>query len=94
MTGVSNRPVPGSPSPASASSEVPERFRRAVLSACIHEPSAGAADETIERLQLEVAQLSSSPEQAVLQLARCLPHIVPNVILAKREVRGEAGGGV
>ncbi|KAF0292146.1 LisH domain and HEAT repeat-containing protein KIAA1468 [Amphibalanus amphitrite] len=71
--------------PSPESSAAPERFRRAVLAACIHEQSEGAADETIERLQLEVAQLSSSPEQAVLQLARCLPHIVPNVILAKRE---------
>ena len=28
----------------------------------------------------------SSGENVVLMLGRCLPHIVPNVILAKREV--------
>ena len=58
-----------------------------MLSACIPDHTEGAADEAIERLRLEVARPSDSPEQAVLQMARCLPHIVPNVILAKREVR-------
>ena len=77
----------------SLGSEVPERFRRAVLSACIPDHTEGAADEAIERIRLEVARPSDSPEQAVLQMARCLPHIVPNVILAKREVRGEYGTG-
>ncbi|XP_037094917.1 RAB11-binding protein RELCH homolog [Pollicipes pollicipes] len=70
--------------PSGGASPVPATFRRAVLAACVSEPAV-AADEAVQRLRHEVAQLSGSAEQAVLQLARCLPHIVPNVILAKRE---------
>lgn len=37
------------------------------------------------RLSNEVCKLSNADENAVLILARCLPHIVPNVLLNKRE---------
>ena len=43
------------------------------------------------RLGLEIAKLSDSNGDLVQLLGRCLPHIVPNVILAKREVRGREG---
>ena len=39
------------------------------------------------RIGLEIAKLSDSNRDLVQLVARCLPHIVPNVILAKREVR-------
>ena len=35
----------------------------------------------------KVCKLSNADENVVLILARCLPHIVPNVLLNKREVR-------
>lgn len=38
-------------------------------------------------LVLKVCKLSNADENVVLILARCLPHIVPNVLLNKREVR-------
>ena len=38
------------------------------------------------RIGLEIAKLSDSQRDVVQLVARCLPHIVPNVILAKREV--------
>ncbi|KAJ7374863.1 hypothetical protein OS493_005216 [Desmophyllum pertusum] len=37
------------------------------------------------RLSNEVCKLSNADENVVLILARCLPHIVPNVLLNKRE---------
>uniref|UniRef100_T1ISW0 Uncharacterized protein n=1 Tax=Strigamia maritima TaxID=126957 RepID=T1ISW0_STRMM len=37
------------------------------------------------RLAAEVADVAFSNEKIVLMLGRCLPHIVPNVLLAKRE---------
>jgi hypothetical protein len=39
--------------------------------------------------RFQVARLSKTEESAVLVLSRCLPHIVPNVLLNKREVSGE-----
>lgn len=42
---------------------------------------------TIVSLVLKVCKLSNADENVVLILARCLPHIVPNVLLNKREVR-------
>ena len=38
------------------------------------------------RIGLEIATLSDSRCDVVQLVARCLPHIVPNVLLAKREV--------
>lgn len=36
---------------------------------------------------LQMSKISHSDEHGVVKmLARCLPHIVPNVLLAKREV--------
>lgn len=37
------------------------------------------------RLAWDVTHVASSGEEVVQMLARCLPHIVPNVLLAKRE---------
>uniref|UniRef100_A0A224YFP9 Protein phosphatase 2a regulatory subunit a n=1 Tax=Rhipicephalus zambeziensis TaxID=60191 RepID=A0A224YFP9_9ACAR len=37
------------------------------------------------RLAKDVTSVASSGEEVILMLARCLPHIVPNVLLAKRE---------
>ncbi|XP_026148155.1 RAB11-binding protein RELCH homolog isoform X5 [Mastacembelus armatus] len=37
------------------------------------------------RLGAEVSRLADSEESVMLMLGRCLPHIVPNVLLAKRE---------
>ena len=34
----------------------------------------------------KVCKLSNADENVVLIVARCLPHIVPNVLLNKREV--------
>lgn len=42
---------------------------------------------TIVSVVLKVCKLSNADENVVLILARCLPHIVPNVLLNKREVR-------
>ena len=40
------------------------------------------------RIVEEVAKINCADDgRVILLLARCLPHIVPNVILAKREVR-------
>ena len=39
------------------------------------------------RIGLEIAKLSDPQYDVVQLIGRCLPHIVPNVILAKREVR-------
>ena len=40
------------------------------------------------RIVNEVAKINCADEgRVILLLGRCLPHIVPNVILAKREVR-------
>ena len=44
--------------------------------------------KTDSRIGLEVSKLTDPDVDAVQLLGRCLPHIVPNVILAKREVSG------
>ena len=43
--------------------------------------------KTESRIGLEVAKLTDPNVDLVQLLGRCLPHIVPNVILAKRDVR-------
>ena len=53
-------------------------FRQALLST--------AELKTDSRVGLEVAKLADPQLDAVKVFARCLPHVVPNVILAKREV--------
>lgn len=40
-------------------------------------------------LVLKVCKLSNADENVVLIVARCLPHIVPNVLLNKREVSND-----
>uniref|UniRef100_A0A3B3S4V8 RAB11 binding and LisH domain, coiled-coil and HEAT repeat containing n=1 Tax=Paramormyrops kingsleyae TaxID=1676925 RepID=A0A3B3S4V8_9TELE len=40
---------------------------------------------TDSRLGSEVSRIADSEESLLLMLGRCLPHIVPNVLLAKRE---------
>ena len=42
--------------------------------------------KTDSRIGLEVVKLSDPGVDVIQLLARCLPHVVPNVILAKREV--------
>ena len=54
-------------------------FRQELLNVC--------QVKTDSRIGVEVAKLSDPDVDLVLLLGRCLPHIVPNVILAKREVR-------
>lgn len=38
------------------------------------------------RLLFQVSRIADSEDSVMLMLGRCLPHIVPNVLLAKREV--------
>ncbi|KAJ8413477.1 hypothetical protein AAFF_G00094730 [Aldrovandia affinis] len=52
-------------------------FHQALLSFCRM-----SADS---RLGIEVSRIADSEESVMLMLGRCLPHIVPNVLLAKRE---------
>ncbi|XP_030624281.1 RAB11-binding protein RELCH homolog isoform X1 [Chanos chanos] len=52
-------------------------FHQALLSFC-----RTSADS---RLGSEVSRIADSEESVMLMLGRCLPHIVPNVLLAKRE---------
>ncbi|MED6290209.1 hypothetical protein CHARACLAT_010775 [Characodon lateralis] len=52
-------------------------FQQALLSFC--RMSSGS------RLGAEVSRIADSEESVMLMLGRCLPHIVPNVLLAKRE---------
>ena len=47
--------------------------------------------KTDSRIGLEVSKLTDPNVDPVQLLGRCLPHIVPNVILAKREVSGSRG---
>ena len=47
--------------------------------------------KTDSRIGLEVSKLTDPNLDPVQLLGRCLPHIVPNVILAKREVSGTRG---
>uniref|UniRef100_A0A8B9T454 RAB11 binding and LisH domain, coiled-coil and HEAT repeat containing n=1 Tax=Anas platyrhynchos TaxID=8839 RepID=A0A8B9T454_ANAPL len=54
-------------------------FHQALLSFCRM-----SADS---RLGSEVSRIADSEKSVMLMLGRCLPHIVPNVLLAKREVR-------
>ena len=54
-------------------------FRQELLNIC--------QVKTDSRIGVEVAKLSDPNVDLVQLLGRCLPHIVPNVILAKREVR-------
>ncbi|KAL4635136.1 hypothetical protein GN956_G14093 [Arapaima gigas] len=52
-------------------------FHQALLSFCRMSPDS--------RLGAEVSRIADSAESVTLMLGRCLPHIVPNVLLAKRE---------
>uniref|UniRef100_A0A8C9S6D7 RAB11 binding and LisH domain, coiled-coil and HEAT repeat containing n=1 Tax=Scleropages formosus TaxID=113540 RepID=A0A8C9S6D7_SCLFO len=52
-------------------------FHKALLSFC--------RTSIDSRLGSEVSHIASSEESLLLTLGRCLPHIVPNVLLAKRE---------
>ncbi|KAJ7408741.1 hypothetical protein WISP_118830 [Willisornis vidua] len=53
-------------------------FHQALLSFCRM-----SADS---RLGSEVSRIADSEKSVMLMLGRCLPHIVPNVLLAKREI--------
>ncbi|XP_008305677.1 RAB11-binding protein RELCH homolog isoform X4 [Cynoglossus semilaevis] len=52
-------------------------FQQTLLSFCRMCPDS--------RLGAEVSRIADSEESVMLMLGRCLPHIVPNVLLAKRE---------
>ncbi|KAM5222026.1 RAB11-binding protein RELCH isoform 2-T2 [Ctenodactylus gundi] len=76
----------GTPLPSSSKNTVhfdkPNRklspaFHQALLSFCRM-----SADS---RLGSEVSRIADSEQSVMLMLGRCLPHIVPNVLLAKRE---------
>lgn len=56
-------------------------FEKTLLSLC---QSQKIAQDN--RLIGEVTDIVSSQDTVVVMLARCLPHIVPNILLAKREV--------
>ncbi|XP_032813665.2 RAB11-binding protein RELCH homolog isoform X3 [Petromyzon marinus] len=57
--------------------KLPPAFHQALLSVCRTAPAS--------RLSSEVSQIPGTERGALLMLSRCLPHIVPNVLLAKRE---------
>ncbi|CAG2255205.1 unnamed protein product [Mytilus edulis] len=58
-------------------------FQRALRDVCFHVSKDN-------RLINEVSQIvGSDTDTVVLMLSRCLPHIVPNVLLAKRETHGK-----
>ncbi|XP_063951492.1 RAB11-binding protein RELCH-like isoform X1 [Lytechinus pictus] len=59
---------------------VSEAFQRALLGTVVH-----PVETTETRLLEEVSHIASSGQEVVEMLARCLPHIIPNVLLAKRE---------
>ncbi|XP_056593889.1 RAB11-binding protein RELCH homolog isoform X4 [Triplophysa dalaica] len=57
--------------------KLPPAFHQALLSFCRM-----SADS---RLGSEVSRIADGEQSVLLMLGRCLPHIVPNVLLAKRE---------
>uniref|UniRef100_A0A667YKT3 LisH domain and HEAT repeat-containing protein KIAA1468 n=1 Tax=Myripristis murdjan TaxID=586833 RepID=A0A667YKT3_9TELE len=58
-------------------SKLSPAFQQALLSFC--------RMSSDSRLGAEVSRIADSEESVMLMLGRCLPHIVPNVLLAKRE---------
>ena len=56
-------------------------FQRAILESVLP-----VTDTSQARLREEVSRIAENQEEVVEMLARCLPHIVPNVLIAKREV--------
>ncbi|XP_077503426.1 RAB11-binding protein RELCH homolog isoform X2 [Amblyomma americanum] len=60
--------------------KTPQAFREALMNVCHHH-----CELSDSRLAKDVTTVASSGKEVVLMLARCLPHIVPNVLLAKRE---------
>ncbi|XP_069112711.1 RAB11-binding protein RELCH homolog isoform X2 [Argopecten irradians] len=58
---------------------LPPTFKKALLDVCFHVSKDN-------RIVSEMSQIASfNKDSVVLMLGRCLPHIVPNVLLAKRE---------
>ncbi|XP_071784644.1 RAB11-binding protein RELCH homolog [Asterias amurensis] len=55
-------------------------FQRAILESVLP-----VTDTSQARLREEVSRIAENQEEVVEMLARCLPHIVPNVLIAKRE---------
>uniref|UniRef100_A0A8C4Z084 RAB11 binding and LisH domain, coiled-coil and HEAT repeat containing n=1 Tax=Gadus morhua TaxID=8049 RepID=A0A8C4Z084_GADMO len=67
-----------SPPPSSSTNrKLSPAFQQALLSFC--------RMSSDSRLGAEVSRIADSEESVMLMLGRCLPHIVPNVLLAKRE---------
>ncbi|XP_042901909.1 RAB11-binding protein RELCH homolog [Parasteatoda tepidariorum] len=59
---------------------VPEEFQKTLLGFCLSQKIAQD-----NRLISEVTGIGSTEESVVTVLSRCLPHVVPNILLAKRE---------
>ncbi len=59
-----------------------EPFQKALIGTVLQ-----ARESSDLRLREEVSKIPSDTDGVVEMLARCLPYIVPNVLLAKREVR-------
>uniref|UniRef100_S4R4Q9 RAB11 binding and LisH domain, coiled-coil and HEAT repeat containing n=1 Tax=Petromyzon marinus TaxID=7757 RepID=S4R4Q9_PETMA len=57
--------------------KLPETFMRTLMQCCMTTSNS--------RLGCEVAKIADSEKSVISVLGRCLPHIVPNVLLAKRE---------
>ncbi|KAA0704774.1 LisH domain and HEAT repeat-containing protein KIAA1468 -like protein [Triplophysa tibetana] len=72
-----NTPVKGSAQFDQPNRKLPPAFHQALLSFCRM-----SADS---RLGSEVSRIADGEQSVLLMLGRCLPHIVPNVLLAKRE---------
>lgn len=79
-----NSPMPPS-SPGEKSAERKDESSR-MMSSCFRNKLLAFTHVQLDnRLSNEVCKLSNADENAVVILARCLPHIVPNVLLNKRE---------
>ena len=59
-----------------------EPFQKALIGTVLH----GSSESSDARLREEVSKIPSDTDGVVEMLARCLPFIIPNVLLAKREV--------
>ncbi|KAG1685943.1 LisH domain and HEAT repeat-containing protein KIAA1468 [Nymphon striatum] len=64
----------------SGNRKIPESFKKHLYEICYHRRPLQDP-----RLSSEVSKVVDSNEKIVLMLGRCLPYIIPNVILAKRE---------
>ncbi|XP_078365264.1 RAB11-binding protein RELCH homolog isoform X2 [Oculina patagonica] len=79
-------PIPPSPPADDSEEKEPEVTSSRVTSSSFRDALLSFTHVQLEnRLSNEVCKLSNADENVVLIVARCLPHIVPNVLLNKRE---------